>query len=171
MALRAIRGEARLNVIRIHLPPLREWKADIPFIANYFCEKYSKEMGKPIHGIDPEVITRLLAYDFSGSIRELENIIERAVAVARSSTITVASLPLLGREPAGGDVIDEMPTAEITDGFCLDDYVSEIERRLIVSALAKARGVKTDAAKLLGISFRAIRYKIDKYGIEDAEIG
>lgn len=158
----------RLNVIRIHLPPLRERKADIPFIANYFLEKYGKEMGKALHGIDAAVISRLLEHHFSGNIRELENIVERAVAVEQAETITLASLPEL-RRPGTLEAPEPSGLPQIAAGFCLDDAVAEFERQLILNALSKAHGVKTEAAKLLGISFRAIRYKIEKHAISDDE--
>ena len=152
----------RLNVIEIPLPPLRERKDDLALLADHFVDKYSRELGKKVEGISNEALERLLAYRFPGNVRELENAIERAVALTRGPVIDVEALPrsVLARvEPAGTSRIP-------TQGVSLDKLMEEYERGLILEALGPAGGVKKRAAKLLGISFRSLRYRLEKLGID-----
>ncbi|MBI5561172.1 MAG: sigma-54-dependent Fis family transcriptional regulator [Deltaproteobacteria bacterium] len=169
----------RLNVIRIDIPPLRERKEDIPKIARYFVQKYNKEFGKDIKGISEEAMALLMDYDYSGNVRELENAIERAFALEPRDHISAVSLPPAIRDyrrrdeyglpasSAGGSASVRLKDPEEMgvppDGIDLEKTVSEIEKNLIRDALKKAGGVKKEAAKLLGISFRSIRYKLNKY--------
>jgi two-component system, NtrC family, response regulator PilR len=156
----------RLNVITIHLPPLRDRREDIPLIADHFLRKYTKEMGKEIRGFTGDALRWLSNYRYEGNVRELENIIERAVTFEMTDAITTESLP--------GSVSDgHGPLRKLRDGLFLppegvdvEALLAEIEQTYLRKALDRAGGVKTEAAKLLGISFRSIRYKLDKYGIE-----
>jgi two-component system response regulator PilR (NtrC family) len=153
----------RLNVIQIRLPSLRERPGDIPMLAEYFLNKFSLVMGKPVRTISREALQMLAAYSFPGNVRELENIIERAVALETQSAILPESLPQkLLLSP-----YENKPSVPAAGAFDLEKGVEEFERRHILRALEEAGGVKKKAAKLLGISFRSLRYRIEKYRIED----
>lgn len=157
----------RLNVIPIHLPPLRERKEDIPLLADYFLEKYTKELGKDIKGISSEAMDFLEAYAYPGNVRELENIIERAVALESTNLILPESMPPHLFPLPLGERVRERGVVEIhSDGLSLEKAVEDYEKAIILDALKKANGVKKRAAELLGLSFRSMRYKLDKYGIE-----
>ncbi len=153
----------RLNVIEIPLPPLRERRDDIPLLIEHFVEKYSRELGKRVEGMDDATMARLSEYAFPGNVRELENAIERAVALCREPRIGVDLLPpaLIERRalPRGA----RLPAA----GESLDDLVSAYERGLLLDALERAGGVKKRAAQRLGISFRSFRYRLEKLGLDD----
>ncbi len=152
----------RLNVIQIALPPLRERRDDIPLLVQHFVEKYARELGKPIRGVGAAAAERLLAYSYPGNVRELENAIERAVALSKDGEIEPGALPpqiLHPAEPA-------RETRVGTAGVDLDSLVSEYERGLLLEALDRAKGVKKRAAALLGISFRSFRYRLEKLGLE-----
>ena len=159
----------RLNVIRIALPPLRDRREDIPMLAERFMRRFADEMGKEVAGFTPDAIRALQAYAFPGNVRELENMLERAVALAGSSIIGLGDFPqeLSGSVGAPGGALLELPEA----GCNLDEVVNEVERRLLTSALERTGGVRTAAAKLLGISFRSLRYRLAKLGLgeEDAD--
>ncbi|MDX1650733.1 MAG: helix-turn-helix domain-containing protein, partial [Myxococcota bacterium] len=154
----------RLNVIQIALPPLRERMDDVPLLVNHFIGKYAAELGKPVQGISDEAMERILAYPFPGNVRELENTVERAVALSRGETIDADALPpsLLDPAPARGAGL--LPP----DGANLDELVNEYERGLLREALVRSGGVKKRAAALLGISFRSFRYRLEKLGLDDA---
>jgi two-component system response regulator PilR (NtrC family) len=147
----------RLNVIPVPLPPLREREGDIEVLAEHFVSRFSQQMGKPIHGLAPGAIRTLKAYHFPGNVRELENVIERAVAFEKGDRITSESLQL--GAPAGTPKVPE-------HGFDLEQHVQEIERRYILEALRQAGGVQTRAAELLGMSFRSFRYYVKKYSLK-----
>jgi two-component system response regulator PilR (NtrC family) len=154
----------RLNVIQIALPPLRERADDIPLLVQHFVEKYAAELGKPVRGFSDEALSRLLDHAFPGNVRELENLVERAVALSQSEVIGPESLPQAVLEPparAGGA---RLPL----EGSNLDSLVNEFERGLLQEALRQTRGVKKRAAQLLGISFRSFRYRLEKLGMEEA---
>jgi two-component system response regulator PilR (NtrC family) len=156
----------RLNVIQIRLPALRERPGDISMLAEYFLNKYSLVMGKPVKTISREALQMLSAHSFPGNVRELENIIERAVALETQSAILPESLPQkLLLSPYQEKSPSAAPAA--AGSFDLEKGVEEFERRHILRALEEAGGVKKKAAKLLGISFRSLRYRIEKYRIED----
>ncbi|NOZ24203.1 MAG: sigma-54-dependent Fis family transcriptional regulator [Planctomycetes bacterium] len=153
----------RLNVIPITLPPLKDRKQDIPLLAGHFLARYGKAMNKEITSIAPETMQALLVHDWPGNIRELENTIQRAVALARSDTILLEDLPpklQVTREPDAWQLRDIPP-----QGINLDEEVGKIEKHFVRSALEKANWNMTKAAELLGLTFRSIRYKVEKYEI------
>jgi DNA-binding NtrC family response regulator len=153
----------RLNVISIHLPPLRERKEDIPLLIDHFLKKYSELNRKKIHDLSKEARTLLLRYSYPGNVRELENLMERAVVLCRGEVITTQDLPFHLQEGAS-EKQWEIPGKTKT----LPDSLEEIERDLIVKALYQHQGVQTKAAESLGISERVLRYKMKKYGIRQS---
>ncbi len=154
----------RLNVIPITLPPLRERKGDIPKLATHFLEKYATEQGKQISSISPGAMALIEEYDYPGNVRELENIIERAISLETGTVMTPQSLPARLREktPPSDAVALELSS----EGIDLEETLSEIERKLLEQAIETAGGVKSKAAELLGLSFRSFRYRLEKFGIE-----
>ncbi len=160
----------RINVVHIHVPPLRERKEDIPLLAEHFLEKYAQEMGKHVEGLSTYALEVLKNYHFPGNVRELENIIQRGVALEQTKLILPESLKLASFKKKGGEVEQawEKPKEEMLgNGFNLEDWLQEQEREFILKALERAGGVKTEAAKLLGISFRSFRYRLEKLGMEN----
>jgi two-component system response regulator PilR (NtrC family) len=154
----------RINVIPITLPPLRERREDIPLLAEHFLAKFAEQMSKPIAGISHEASDLLVRYDWPGNIRELENVIERAVALEATPSILPDSLPATIRGEAVKTVtngIEPLPES----GFDLEAHVKEIERGYIAEALKRAGGVQVKAAELLGMSFRSFRYYVKKYNL------
>ena len=154
--------------VPVQLPPLRDRREDIPLIAEHFLVKYRQTMGKSIETISGEAIARLVSYHWPGNIRELENVIERAVALEKTPTILAESLPgtLRGLGPAApapraGDVA-ALPEV----GFDLEQHVQSVERRYLAQALERAGGVQVRAAELLGMSFRSFRYYAKKYNLK-----
>jgi two-component system, NtrC family, response regulator PilR len=157
----------RINVIPLRLPPLRERLDDIPQLAEHFVAKFAERMGKPITGISKAALARLREYAWPGNIRELENAMERAVALERTPSILPESLP----EQLSGPVIEAPLAVPATDafpdaGFDLERHVQHIEREYIAEALRRAGGVKVKAAELLGMSFRSFRYYTKKYNLK-----
>jgi len=150
----------RLNVITISLPPLRERKEDIAPLIEHFLEKFSRENRKAVTSLSKEARDLLLNYHYPGNIRELENLIERAVVLCRGETITTQDLPLSLRESKAEGLIKE-----VAGRRTLPEILEEIERLKIAQALDRSRGVQTQAAEELGISERVLRYKMKKYGI------
>jgi len=152
----------RLNVIPINLPPLRERREDIPILTSHFIEKYSREFNKEIKTISTYALELLMKYRFPGNIRELENIIERSVALETSNIILPENLILSEEMREGeGTAIPELPDA----GFNLNEELARIEKGLIEKALQKAEGSKTKAAELLGINDDSLHYRSKKLGI------
>lgn len=154
----------RLNVVEIRLPPLRQRREDIPLLAEHFLRRLANEMQKPITGFSPEALSVLVDYDYPGNVRELENIIERAVTLETTSKITRESLPDLS--PHGGARLPPGHLELPPEGTDLDRILADVERDLLVKALERAGGVQKVAARLLGISFRSFRYRLEKHGIE-----
>lgn len=145
----------RLNVITIHLPPLRERKEDIPVLSHFFVVKYAKKYKKEIHGFTPRAMEALCAHQWQGNVRELENIIERAIVLCKGTTITEEHLP--------GNIVQykgDIPAIKIPIGTSL----KEAEKEIILKTLQMTHGSKSDAAKMLGISTRKIEYKVKEWG-------
>jgi two-component system NtrC family response regulator len=145
----------RVNVVTISLPPLRERREDIPPLLDRFVEKFARQNGKQISGVTREAREALLRYDYPGNVRELENLVERAVVLTRDEVIGLEDLPLSVKETE----------RVVSDGPSLPAVVEGLERRMIREALARADGVQTRAAEMLGISERVLRYKLKKYGL------
>ena len=150
----------RLNVIPIHLPPLRERREDIPPLVAHFIQKISAELGKSVRGVTPEALAILEQHRWPGNIRELENVIERALVLGSGEILEAGALPAdLQRPHDGPDVPLEIPP----DGLDLEATLDRIEHRYIQMALARTAGVQTRAAELLRVSFRQFRYKLQKH--------
>jgi Nif-specific regulatory protein len=152
----------RLNVVTVAIPPLRDRKEDIPALVEHFIKKYSMENKKNIAGMTAETRDLLMRYSYPGNVRELENIIERAVVLAKSETITSAEIPL------------HLKTVEIEEKICvakrdgsLTDTLDTLERGIIMEAMKSAGGIQTRAAEKLGISERVLRYKLKKFKIKE----
>jgi two-component system response regulator PilR (NtrC family) len=155
----------RINVIPIALPPLRERREDIPLLAAHFLGKYTEQMGKRVTGISRDAMAHLLRHEWPGNIRELENVIERAVALEATPAVLSESLPPALRG-APGSRIAGVPADGLPDrGFDLETHVQQIERSYIAEALRRAGGVQVRAADLLGMSFRSFRYYVKKYNL------
>jgi two-component system response regulator PilR (NtrC family) len=182
----------RINVIPIHLPPLRERREDIPLLAEHFLTKYASQMGKPVRMISHEAQELLTRYSWPGNVRELENAIERAVALEQTPAVLAESLPALVRAPqpataaasslesqthvagaaATGTESGPSPGSrtdalapDLGEGFDLEARGEEFYRHYIALALERAGGVQTKAAELLGMSFRSFRYYAKKFNI------
>ena len=159
----------RLNVIHVRIPPLRERKEDIPILAQHFLEHYSRESGKEIRTISSYALQSLLDYSFPGNVRELENIVERSVALETSNIILPESLTLsrYKSEKENRKLADtEIPP----EGIDLEKEVGKLEKHFLLKALEKTNGEMKRAAKLLNIPYRSIRYRLEKYGIKDARL-
>ncbi len=161
----------RLNVIRITLPPLSQRREDIPTLTEQFVRRFADEMGKEVVGLTPDAMKALQLYDFPGNVRELENVIERAVALAGARTIGLGdlSVEISGAVASPGSALLRLPET----GCDLDGVLGEVERRLLLEALERTGGVRKEAAKLLGITFRSLRYRLGKHalspdGLDDA---
>ena len=154
----------RLNVIPISLPPLRERENDLPLLADYFLEKFSREMGKDIRKISAYAMDILGGYSFPGNVRELENIIERSVALETSNIVLPESLTLShARSGAGSRTRRHLDLSP--EGIHLDEVLAEIEKEYLIRALEMAGGSKSKATELLEISMRSLRYRLEKLGI------
>jgi two-component system response regulator PilR (NtrC family) len=153
----------RLNVIPIHLPPLRERRDDIPILAKHFIEKYSRDFGKEVKNISVYALELLMNYQFPGNIRELANIIERSVALESSNIVLPENLRLSETREAAGPFPDYRIAGE---GVDLNEELAHIERQWILSALEKSKGSKTKAAELLHVTVDSLRYRIEKLGME-----
>jgi DNA-binding NtrC family response regulator len=153
----------RLNVIAIHLPPLRERREEIPLLADFFLKKYARANDKPVTDLSREARALLLRYAYPGNVRELENLIERAVVLCRGEVIMTQDLPFHLREAR-----PEATEAGLKERT-LPDSLEAIEKEMIVKALQQHQGVQTKAAEALGISERVLRYKIKKYGLREEE--
>ncbi len=152
----------RFNVIRIDLPPLRQRREDIPVMVDFFWERFTGQKGVKV---TEDAMRRLIDYSWPGNVRELENVIERAMVLGHDNVITLDCLPPNLVTGMSGSVT---PLTEIPDsGMDLDAYLGEIEKEILIKALARTDGVRKSAAGLLGITFRSIRYRLAKYDLGD----
>jgi two-component system response regulator PilR (NtrC family) len=153
----------RINVLPIHLPPLRQRREDIPILVDFFLQKYCKQMDLPARQISVEAMQMLESYDWPGNVRELENLIERLLALSHADTITTRDLPafLLTSRKMQSDLI-QLPD----EGLDLEAYLEGIRTQLMQQALERTDGVQTQAAELLGMSFRSFRYYAKKAGLK-----
>ena len=150
----------RLNVIPIHLPPLRQRREDIPLLAHHFLKKYNKELNTRVKGYGPEAMNSLMEYSWMGNVRELENTIERALVLSESDTIQSEHLP----ERISESRYEGSHTLS-TNSFSIKHASRLMEKELIAKALEKTGGNRTHASRLLEISHRTLLYKIEEYGI------
>ncbi|MGA8366655.1 MAG: sigma-54-dependent transcriptional regulator [Candidatus Acidiferrales bacterium] len=149
----------RLNVVAIDIPPLREHKEDIPALANFFLEKFARDTGKPVRTITPQAMKLLMDFHWPGNVRELENILERGVTLSAGSALDVGDIhldPAPSRAPAG-------PSLVLPEGTTLEQW----EEQMIREALRLANGNKSQAARALGLSRNALRYRLSKMGLPD----
>ncbi len=154
----------RLNVIQLRVPALRERNSDIPMLARHCLQKLARNAGQPDLMLSEPAIERLKIYAFPGNVRELENILERAITLCEGNTIHPEDLHL----PAGNSPTDGAQTAGTPEpgSLPLDSYMDSIEKDVLLKALEQTRYNKTAAAKKLGITFRALRYRLKKLGLE-----
>jgi DNA-binding NtrC family response regulator len=148
----------RLQVIPIHAPPLRERREDVPLLAQHFLRRFAQQMGKRVAKVSDEAMRCLERYAWPGNVRELENVIERAVALETTEAVLPERLPAPIRSPASPGA----PT--LGPGFNLDEHLRSIEARLLAEALERSSGDRTEAARLLGVTPRSLRYLIQKHG-------
>ncbi len=150
----------RLNVIEVRIPPLRQRREDIPLLAEHFLRRFGTEHGRTLQ-LTHEAMRKLEGYDYPGNVRELENLLERAVALSSGSIIGADDLPEVRAPRAVSEPTPELPT----EGVDLDRLLSEYERGWVLRALEQTGGIRKRAATLLGISFRSLRYRLEKLGI------
>jgi len=152
----------RLNVVRLAIPPLRRRQADIPLLADFFCRRYGREFGKEGLRCGPDAVEALVRHNWPGNVRELENVIQRALALSSGPLLTAADLLLTG------DAVQEAGPAEAaSDPLTVGTTVKDMERQLIQRTLDGTGGNRTKAAKLLGISLRTLRNKLNEFGLQD----
>ncbi|MFC1717247.1 sigma-54-dependent transcriptional regulator [Candidatus Poribacteria bacterium] len=158
----------RLNVLPLEIPPLRERQEDIPLLVAHFLRKYNAETGKKLNEVHPDVMKMLSAYSWPGNVRELENAIERAVVLAKGNILTTENLSL-GMQSLRHDRDDDSISVPYIKEAKMTEMVEAFERELLWDAYLKARKVKAEAAKLLGIKRGTFRYKFDKYRLDEKE--
>jgi two-component system response regulator PilR (NtrC family) len=152
----------RFNVIRVDLPPLRQRREDIPVMIDFFWERFTGQSGV---NVSEDAMRRLIDYHWPGNVRELENVIERATVLGKENQITLDSLP---PNLVTGMSTSVTPLTDIPEtGMDLDAYLGEIEKEILLKALARSGGVRKSAAGLLGITFRSIRYRLAKFGLAE----
>jgi two-component system, NtrC family, response regulator PilR len=157
----------RLNVIEVRLPSLRQRREDIPLLVEHFLRRYAVEQDRRITGLTPEALRVLQAYDYPGNVRELENIIEHAVTLTAGPRIDTGDLPRLRQPAATPAAASGAELAIPEEGFDLDRALADYERAIVTRALAQAGGVRKRAARLLGITFRSLRYRLAKLGMDE----
>ena len=157
----------RLNVIQLRLPPLRERRQDLPRFLSHFLRRVAAEQGRPEPRLSAEAERILLAWDYPGNVRELANVVERAVTLADGPAIEAGVLPPNMRGPSWASGADPgaQPAQLPEAGLDLQAHLDQVERGILEQALARAGGVKTEAARLLSLTFRSLRYRLAKYGI------
>jgi len=149
----------RLNVVSVQLPPLRSRKRDIPVLVEHFLARYAEENAKTIEGVSKEAMDLLMRYVYPGNVRELQNIIERAVVMARGDVVTKNDLSLEGQEM-------QSAAESLPSGTTLSEQVEDLEKKAIAEALQQANGIQSRAADILGLTERNLRYKLKKYGLK-----
>jgi DNA-binding NtrC family response regulator len=153
----------RLNVVPINIPPLRERKRDIPFLANHFVKKLAPDSGSRVESITDAAIEKLTAYHWPGNVRELENVIERSLVMCSGTKLEAEDIKLeSAREPGGAARAQNSDARFLPDGMTLDQY----EQDIIREALRRADGNKSQAARLLGLTRNALRYRLTQMGLE-----
>ncbi|UCG76123.1 MAG: sigma-54-dependent Fis family transcriptional regulator [Gemmatimonadota bacterium] len=154
----------RINVLNIHLPPLRHRTEDIPALVRHFVAHYNDALGLQVTGFAPEAMKAMLAYPWPGNVREVQNVVERAMVLAEGERIEPAQLPSGVREPTGEalPLLETLPADELS----VKKHTAQLERRLIKRALELTEGNRTRAAEHLELSYRALLYKIRDYGLE-----
>jgi two-component system response regulator PilR (NtrC family) len=155
----------RLNVIELRLPALRQRREDIPLLIEHFVRRFAVEQEKRLAGLTPEALKVLEAYDYPGNVRELENLIEHAVTMTAGPRIDLGDLPRLKQSVVQG-AQDGAQVGLPDDGFDLDRALADYERTIVQRALDQSGGVRKKAARLLGISFRSLRYRLAKLGMD-----
>ncbi len=160
----------RLNVIPVVVPPLRERREDVPLLVNHFVKKYAKSAGRNITQVCPQSLAQLSTYEWPGNVRQLENAIERAVALETGEVLRVQLPVERARAKAaaagvGADTVSVLQDGVLPDGMDMEKYVAEIERSLLRSALQQSNGVQTRAADVLRISYRSFRHLMKKYDL------
>ncbi len=153
----------RIHVIELAMPPLRERREDIPVMIDHVLERLSQRSGEPKPKLEREALKALYEHHFPGNVRELENTLERATALCEDHTIRIEDLGLAGKPPQ--QAANALPAAALEQG--LENYLADVERQAILSALENSRWNRTAAAKTLGISFRALRYRLEKLGLDE----
>lgn len=157
----------RLNVVRLVIPPLRERRADIPLLVDFFCRRYGKDLGRTEIRLSDEALEKLMRHDWPGNARELENVIQRAVTLCRDSAIHPGDLMILETSSPLPMAYPEPAPAEF--GLSAGVTMREMERRLICRTLKDTGGNRTRAAKCLGISLRTLRNKLNEFGLQDRQ--
>jgi two-component system, NtrC family, response regulator PilR len=157
----------RLKVVSIELPPLRDRLADVQPLCEHFLNLYGERFGKPGARLDAETRAHMLAWEWPGNVRELENVIQRGIALSHGIEITTDCLPP-EIQASGPDRSLGLPIVVTSDGLDLEAVLENYERMLLESALEQAGGVKKEAARLLGVSFRSLRYRLEKIGLEES---
>ena len=148
----------RLNVLPINIPPLRERKEDIPYLATHFVKKHGKDLGSPVESISDGAMERLLGYHWPGNVRELENVLERSMVLGNGAVLEAGDVKLDTAPAARFTVADNF----LPEGTTLDQY----EQSIIREALKRANGNKSQAARMLGLTRNALRYRLTQMGLE-----
>ncbi len=172
----------RLNVVRIHIPPLRERREDIPFFVEHFLKKYSLKLNSPIKTVSTSAMELFKQYDYRGNVRELENLIERVLILGETGEIQAEDvIPFLKKtEPGGQDIQGVISDFSLPErGMNMEEIVGNLEKTLLIQALQRTGGLKKPAADLLALSLRSFRYRLQKYKLDeflsvmdsDADIG
>jgi len=161
----------RLKVIPLHIPPLRERREDVPLLVNHFVERFNRELGKQVAAPEPAVMDYLVRYDWPGNVREMRNVIERAMLLEAQDELLVSHLPSEIRGHAGGDIPTVRSSAVVVDSF-FPKTLRDVERVQIERTLEQTHGNKSRAAAILGISRQTLREKLKTFhGGEAAVVG
>ncbi|MBL8916877.1 MAG: sigma-54-dependent Fis family transcriptional regulator [Archangium sp.] len=159
----------RLNVINLELPPLRQRREDIRPLTEYFLARVSEELERPGMAFTEEALALIEKYPFTGNVRQLHNIIERAATLADGKLLGPESLPPAVTGASASEPVASAGEVQLGDGFSLERHLDGVERRFLEASLRKADGVKTRAAELLGLTFRSMRYRLAKHGLGDRD--